>query len=270
MEETARLWAICACAVLLLGLAAQPAASVPLQARGVDSGLLTTSPTLSIADLPPLGDLHEFRVFYAADASDGETMDYNGAAPILESDLVDDAAHLFVLEKSGVLALFVVYKRQAGTQSADGVLSATGGDFALADIIVKDAVGDSYSIVAGDIVTSHRITLSGRTDGYVATLAGRFEAEGDTLGFDFATPAFGTSDLPFTSIQVFAGIASGGGPVWFEIDSGPFSSTTSRRVEFTIPPAVPSLGRPAMSVLALALILLGVAGMRAASSRPTE
>jgi hypothetical protein len=270
MKRNTSLWAISVCAALLVGLTAQPAASIPLQVRGIDSGLLTTSPTLSIADLPPLADLQEFRVFYAADAADGETMDYNGAVPILESDLVDDAAHLFVLEKSGELALFVVYKRQAGTQSADGVLSATGGDFSSADIIVKDALGDSYSIASGDIVTSHRITLSGRTDGYVATLAGKFDAEGDTLGFDFATPASGTSDLPLTSIQVFAGIDQSGGPIWFEIDSGPFSSTTPRRVELTIPPAVPSLGSPAMAVLALALALLGVAGMSAISSRPAE
>lgn len=244
---------------LLVGGAAQPAASTNLLARGLDSGVVVTTPTLSIVDELPLGDALEFRVFYAASAADGETMDFDGEEPILESALVLDAAHLFVLEKSGELALYVVYKRQAGTQSADGTLSATGGDFVLADILVQDAGGDDYSIVNGDIVTSHRITLTGRTDGYVAALGGRFDAVGDKLQFDFATPASGTPDLPLTSIQVFAGLDASGDPVWLEVDSGPFSSTTPRRVELTRLSSVPSLGGPGMVFLACLLAGLGLA-----------
>lgn len=253
--------------VLLLAAAAQSAAAITLQARGIDSGLVAISRTLTIADAPPIGDLLEFRVFYAANAANGETMDYDGMEPILESDLVDDAAHLFVVEKSGALALFVVYKRQAGTQSADATLSAGAGDFSLADIVVRDAAGDDYAIVDGEIVTSHRITLEGRTDGYVALLTGRFDGPGDVLAFDFATPVAGTSDLPFASIQVYAGLDPAGDPIWFEIDSGPFSPSTPRRIELSFLSAVPSLGLPARSGLALVLSLLGVVAVRRITRR---
>jgi len=247
---------------------AAPAYARTVLARGTDSGLATSSPAVSIADAPPIGDALELQLFYAGDAGDGETLDYNGMDPILEADLVDDAAHLFFLEKSDALALFVVYKRQAGTQSADGVLAASSGDFVSGDVIVKDAAADSYAIVGGDIVTTHRITLSGRTDGYVATVAGRFELAGDVLTFDFATPANGTSDLPFTSIQVYTGEDQAGDPVWFEIDSGPFSSTTTRRVELSFPGPVPALGSMGLLALllgvGLAAVILVPAGVRSA------
>jgi hypothetical protein len=137
------------------------------------------------------------------------------------------------------------------------------------DIIVKDWVGadDSYAIVSGDIVTSHQILFGGRTDGYVATLASRFGAIGDVLTFDFATPASGTSDNAFTSIQVFKGLDESGDPIWFEIDSGPFSSTTSRRVEFTVVEPVPGLGLVGGATLALALALGIIPTLRARRAR---
>lgn len=248
--------------VLLTGALSQEATAATIRVEGIDSGVVATSPTLAIVDQPPLLDPLEFRVFYAASASNGSTTDYDGMAPILEADLVADAAHLFVLEKSGEFALFVVYKRQAGTQSADATLAASGGDFNLGSIIVEDAAEDDYAIVAGNIVTTHRILVGGRTDGYVAALAGRFESAGDTMTFDLSTPAAGTSDLALTSIQVYTGTNPSGDPIWAEVDSGPFSASTPRRVELTLLAAnVSLLGDAALTVLAITLALIGAAAI---------
>lgn len=247
------------------------AGAVLVQAEGLDSGLLASSPAVAIADAPPLGDDLEFQLFYAPDAGNGETVDYDGQAPLLESSLVPDAAHLLFLRRGGDLALFVVYKRDAGTQSADATLSASGGDFTLADLLVRDAAADSYAIASGDLVTSHRITLGGRTDGYVAALGGRFGAPGDTLQFDFATPAAGTSDLPFTSIRVYGGLDGGGSPIWTEVDAGPFSSSTARRVRLTLVSGVPTADGISPLVLIAALLLASgiLLGRRPRATPPT-
>jgi hypothetical protein len=85
---------------------------------------------LAIVDDGPIGDALEFQLFYSVDASNGKVRNYDGKDPIHESDLKPDGAHLFFVEKSGDLALFVVYKRDTEateTRSADATLSAAGG-----------------------------------------------------------------------------------------------------------------------------------------------
>ena len=271
MNSLLRLVGIAWAAIAVLGLA-RPGNATTVLARGVVSGVTTVSPVLEIADAPPIGDLVEFQAFYAASAvGSGGTLDYDGEPPILEEDLVPGAAHLFFLEKSGEMALFVVYKRLESVQSVDGAVSSSAGAFNIGDYVVRDAPEDTHDIVGGALSTSHRITVGGRTDGYVASLAGRFDEPGDVLVFDMVTPSLAhLTDDPFSGIQVFGGLDGLGDPIWIEIDAGPFAAFGSGRVELTrqAPMPVPGLGAVGLLTVAFSLGHLGV--RRTVQERETQ
>lgn len=97
-------------------------------------------------------------------------------------DLSLDNAHLFFLNGEDGLAIGLIYFSNDAI-TADAVLDGSSMFNATPDpYLFRDGVGaDTYSVVDGNLVTSHIIGNPATTDGYVADLDGVFLQDGDTL-----------------------------------------------------------------------------------------
>ncbi len=237
--------------VISIGFALVMGTAIPCHAAIIQATGTTSGNTSSdVAILTHSGSASDF---YGGDES-GAFMNYEGRDPIAKTDLIDNAAHLFLADVTDGRTLFVVYERPpAGTTtiSADGALASNRGDFDAADYLVRDAPVDTHDVIGGSLVTQHEIPTTGFSDGYLAALDTKFHFFGDRLLFRVTSPTSTSSGL--TSLVVYTGTDALGDPVWFELEAGDFSGGVT--AELLIVP------EPGSGVLALGVCALGVCAL---------
>ena len=223
--------------LVLVSFISVSCATNAIRATGLQSGnsVLTT----------PIDYHGDALSFYSGGVSDdypGMTVgDYIGFAPIDKSALLNEAAHVFLVEESkNGLSIVVVYlgeKDRAGTGVGTNLKSTViHGDsvFVEENIIAKDGGIDIYLVENGNIVTEHNIKEINVTDGYAVNLNTKFDEEGEKLLLTLTSPHKFWVPKYVTSLVVYAGQDGDGSPIWYELESGDFSESVS--VEFTLVP----------------------------------
>ena len=222
---------------------AAPAAAIEL--------LAASGPAGSTGDVELLAHPGSASNFYGG-AETISYSDYVGVPPIEKADLIDDAAHLFLVDTTDGRALFVVYESPetgGGNRSAGGRLAVGPPDLVIDDVLVRDSNQDDYSIDLGELVTEHEMPIGGNSDGFAVALGSRFASDGDSLAFTLTSPVGGGN--PLTTVYVYTGLEAGE-PSWFELASGDLSAGVVLGLQHMPEPAGPTaLAAGAAAVFAL-------------------